>query len=102
MRPEFKYGVIELHSNEALRERFYDVVQDLRAAACIVDLWVMDIAAVLREHGYEMTIKRVEPEVEKIPCHCHCPLSRQLCVDKNRCYVSWACGPDTDTAGKSV
>lgn len=54
-------GVIEFHSpsmNAGLIERFYHVVNDLRDASCIVDLWLMDIASVLAEHGYEMTVHR--------------------------------------------
>ena len=52
-------GVIEFHSprlNPGLIERFYAVVEDLRASGSIVDIWLMDIATVLREFGYEMTI----------------------------------------------
>ncbi len=51
-----KLGVIEFHPQDALRKRFYAVTNDLAAAGCIVDLWLMDIATVLREFGYEMTI----------------------------------------------
>ena len=53
-----KFGVIELHPQTALHERFYAVVDDLRAAGAIVDLWLMDIATVLREYGYTMTIRQ--------------------------------------------
>jgi hypothetical protein len=55
-------GVIEFHSdswNPGLRQRFYDVTEDLRTASCIVDLWLMDIASVLREFGYDMRIYRM-------------------------------------------
>lgn len=61
-------GVIEFHSqsaNPGLTTRFYEVVKDLRDSASIVDLWLMDIATVLGEFGYEMGIYkrtgRVEP-----------------------------------------
>lgn len=52
-------GLIQFHSQSALRERFYHVVDDLQAAGCIVDLWLHDIASVMAEHGYEMTVRRV-------------------------------------------
>ncbi|HEX8030304.1 MAG TPA: hypothetical protein VF491_17640 [Vicinamibacterales bacterium] len=51
-----KLGVIEFHPQTPLRQRFYHVVDDLRAAGCIVDLWLMDIASVLKEFGYTMTV----------------------------------------------
>lgn len=54
-----KLGVIEFHSprlNPGLIERFYAVVDDLRESGSIVDVWLMDIAKVLSEFGYEMTI----------------------------------------------
>lgn len=57
-------GVIEFHSDRAnpgLRQRFHAVTEDLRAAGCIVDLWLMDIATVLSEFGYEMTITTEKP-----------------------------------------
>jgi hypothetical protein len=57
-------GVIEFHSNSlnpGLIERFYRVVDDLRQAGCIVDLWLMDIAAVLKEFGYDMEISTLRP-----------------------------------------
>lgn len=53
-------GLIQFHSQDALRERFYHVVDDLQAAGCIVDLWLLDIASVMAEHGYEMTVRRVQ------------------------------------------
>lgn len=54
-------GVIEFHSerfNPGLIERFDAVRDDLTDAACIVDLWMKDIAAVLKEFGYEMHVYR--------------------------------------------
>ena len=55
-----KLGVIEFHTtkNKALIDDFYRVVTDLRDAGCIVDLWLMDIAATLDKHGYEMKVWR--------------------------------------------
>ncbi|MCJ2057311.1 hypothetical protein MKL09_12175 [Methylobacterium sp. J-048] len=53
-----KLGLIKFHSQDDMRDRFYHVVNDLRAAGCIVDLWLMDLATVMGEHGYEMTIRR--------------------------------------------
>lgn len=56
---EVQLGVIEFHSerlNPGLIKRFYEVRDDLTAAACIVDLWLLDIRAVLREFGYEMKV----------------------------------------------
>jgi hypothetical protein len=60
-----KLGVIEFHSNSfnpGLVERFFAVTKDLRDSASIVDLWLMDIATVLREFGYEMTITTAKEE----------------------------------------
>jgi hypothetical protein len=54
--------VIEFHSNAKLRERFYAVRDDLTAAGAIVDLWLMDIASVLKEHGYKMTVTTDKPK----------------------------------------
>lgn len=51
-------GVIQFHGQPELRDRFYHVVDDLRRASCIVDLWLMDLASVMREHGYDLTIRR--------------------------------------------
>lgn len=59
-------GVIEFQSdrvNPGLAYRFYDVVNDLHAAGSIVDLWLMDIATVLKEFGYEMTITTDKPSL---------------------------------------
>lgn len=61
-----KLGVIEFHSerfNPGLIKRFYEVTKDLRDSGSIVDLWLMDIATVLKEFGYEMqvTTKRELP-----------------------------------------
>lgn len=53
-----KLGVVHFHPQEKLRERFYYVVNDLREAGCIVDLWLLDISSVLKEFGYEMTIRK--------------------------------------------
>lgn len=51
-------GVIEFHTSENndLIDDFYNAVDHARASGCIVDLWLMDIAEVLRRHGYEMLI----------------------------------------------
>lgn len=57
-----KLGVVEFHSdrlNPGLIERFYAVTDDLRGSGSIVDLWLMDIAAVLNEFGYDMKIRRL-------------------------------------------
>src|SRR5690606_29475413 len=54
--PPIKLGVIAFHPMAALRERFYAVVGDLQESGSIVDVWLMDIAAVLLEHGYVMEI----------------------------------------------
>lgn len=58
---QWQPGVITFHTprNKALIEDFYASVKDLREAACIVDLWLMDIHSVLNKHGYEMTITRL-------------------------------------------
>ena len=55
-----RLGVIEFHTpkNAALIADFYRVVADLRDASCIVDLWLMDIAATLDKHGYTMKVWR--------------------------------------------
>jgi hypothetical protein len=58
---EVELGVIEFHSerlNPGLIERFHAVTTDLKDSASIVDLWLMDIAAVLKEFGYEMRVFR--------------------------------------------
>lgn len=57
---EVELGVIQFHPQQDLRERFYETVDDLARAGCVVDLWLADIAAVLEEWGYEMKIRRVE------------------------------------------
>ena len=57
-------GVIEFHServNPGLIKRFYAVRDDLTAASCIVDLWLMDIATVLSEYGYTLTVTTDKP-----------------------------------------
>lgn len=59
-------GVIEFHSDKAnpgLTARFYEVVKDLRDSGSIVDLWLMDIATVLAEFGYEMKIYKRNSEI---------------------------------------
>lgn len=59
LRRQVKLGVIEFHSerfNPGLIEHFYRVVKDLRDSGSIVDVWLMDIATVLKHHGYEMEI----------------------------------------------
>lgn len=56
---EVKLGVIEFHSerlNPGLCRRFYAVMDDLRASGSIVDVWLMDIATVLGEFGYQMRV----------------------------------------------
>ena len=60
-----KFGVVELHSNPCLRRQFSEVTKDLTDAGCIVDLWIHDIAAVLEEHGYQMTITTGRPSPER-------------------------------------
>lgn len=56
-----KLSVIEFHEIPALRERFYAVVDDLRAGGSIVDIWIHDIARVLDEHGYQLTVRTRKP-----------------------------------------
>lgn len=54
-----KLGVIEFHSdsyNPGLRERFFDVIDDLKNSGSIVDIWLADISSVLKEFGYEMRV----------------------------------------------
>lgn len=58
-------GVIEFHSpsfNPGLSEMFFRVVKDLRDSASIVDLWLMDIAWVLKQHGYTLTVTTDKPK----------------------------------------
>ena len=58
-RRKVKLGVIEFHSesyNPGLVKRFFEVTEDLRESASIIDIWLMDIAAVLKEFGYDMTV----------------------------------------------
>jgi hypothetical protein len=58
-RREVKLGVIEFHSetaNPGLVNRFFEITKDLTDSASIVDIWLMDIASVLKEFGYEMKI----------------------------------------------
>lgn len=61
MNKPIQLGVIEFHTseNKALIDDFYRTVNDLRDASCIVDLWLMDIAAVLEKHGYKLTVEKV-------------------------------------------
>lgn len=57
-------GVIEFHServNPGLMKRFYEVVKDLRDSGSIIDIWLMDIASVLGEFGYRMTVSTDKP-----------------------------------------
>jgi len=54
-----KLGIIEFNSesyNPGLVKRFCDITKDLTDSASIVDIWLMDIASVLKEFGYEMKI----------------------------------------------
>ena len=63
-------GVIEFHServNPGLIKRFYEVTNDLKASGSIVDLWLMDIATVLGEFGYTMTVTTEKPK--PVPCY---------------------------------
>jgi hypothetical protein len=64
-----KLGVVEFHPNQPLQDDFYMVVDDLRAAGCIVDLWLLDISTVLRRHGYEMEVYRRQDQSEVISNH---------------------------------
>lgn len=62
-------GCIEFHSeslNPGLTERFYAVRDDLTEAGCIVDLWLMDFAAVLKEFGYDMRIYRTAKKQKQL------------------------------------
>jgi hypothetical protein len=52
-------GIIEFHSesyNPGFVKRFFEITNDLKDSASIADLWLMDIASVLREFGYEMKV----------------------------------------------
>lgn len=58
-RRRVNLGVLEFHNprlNPGLIHRFYEVTDDLRASASIIDVWLMDIAKVLSEFGYSMEI----------------------------------------------
>lgn len=57
-RRPIEFGRIELHTtkNEKLVDEFYQVRDDLTAAGSIVDIWMWDIAAVLKKHGYSLEI----------------------------------------------
>lgn len=69
MKRTVSLGVIEFHSeraNPGLTKRFFEVVEDLRLSASIVDVWLMDIAAVLSEHGYELRVTTEKPM--PVPC----------------------------------
>ncbi len=64
MSREVKLGVIEFHSerlNPGMIKRFYAVRDDLTDAGCIIDLWLLDIATVLSEFGYTMTVTTEKP-----------------------------------------
>jgi hypothetical protein len=52
----WEFGVPVMHGNAALRDRFYLVVNDLRDAGCIVDIWVNDIVKTLEQFGYRVDI----------------------------------------------
>lgn len=70
MTREVCLGVIEFHSprvNPGLPERFHAVTEDLRAAGCIVDVWLMDIATVLAAFGYTMRVTTEKPLPK--PCY---------------------------------
>ncbi len=63
-------GVIEFHDarkNSGLIERFYAVTTDLKDSGSIVDVWLMDIASVLREFGYDMRIYRMPKSIDPSP-----------------------------------
>ncbi len=69
-------GVVEFHSGQAnpgLTERFYAVVEDLRKSGSIVDVWLMDIASVLREFGYDMRIYRMPKDKAQADDEGPCP-----------------------------
>jgi hypothetical protein len=62
-------GVIEFHSeqlNPGLIDRFFAVRDDLTDSASIVDLWIMDIATVLGEFGYDMRVYRTPKKARQI------------------------------------
>jgi hypothetical protein len=59
---KLEYGVIELHSNEALRNDWYAMLEGTKGFT--VDVYVMDIAAVLKKHGYLMRVYKL-PEAAK-------------------------------------
>lgn len=63
---QVQIGVIEFHTkkNAELRDEFYEVVDDLRNAGSIVDVWLLDIGALLKKHGYTMRIYRNRPAAE--------------------------------------
>lgn len=63
-RRRVELGVVEFHSESfspGLIDRFYAVTNDLEAAACTVDLWLLDISRVLAEFGYEMEVYTNKP-----------------------------------------
>lgn len=79
MSRRVQLGVIEFHSeslNPGLIDRFYAVRDDLTEASCIVDLWLMDIATVLKEFGYDMRIYRTA-EKHKQLTDCRVKLAAQ-------------------------
>lgn len=57
---EVELGVVQFHPQKDLRERFYEAVDDLARAGCVVDLWMTDLAAVFEEFGYELKIRRID------------------------------------------
>lgn len=54
MTREVQLGVLAFHSNEKLREDFYKVIR--AAEGCTVDIYLIDIKAVLKRHGYDLKI----------------------------------------------
>lgn len=57
-RKQWEYGVVHFHDprNPEFIDRFYHVVNDLREASCIIDIWLNDIQQTLKEFGYDMVI----------------------------------------------
>ena len=75
---EVKLGVVEFHSdpfNPGLRQRFFEVVDDLQKSASIVDLWMTDLAQVMAEFGYKMTITTDRPSTFE-----HCDVCDQSVI----------------------
>lgn len=53
---EVKLGVITLHPIAPLRDEFYEVLEDCQHAGCIVDIYFLDFATILKKHGYTLKI----------------------------------------------